>query len=69
MSLAISAAKQEAGIALAHSKLVKSDIASGSLVSPSDITLPMKKDYVCVFPNALAETPAVRLLLEFLGLV
>lgn len=68
-SLAISAAKQEAGIALAPSILVNSDIASGSLISPSRVTLPMKKDYVCVFPNARAETPAIRLFLEYLGLI
>jgi len=68
MSLAISAAKQEAGVALAPSVLVKSDINSGSLISPSEVNLPMKKDYVCVFPNARAESPAVRLFLDFMGL-
>jgi LysR family transcriptional regulator, glycine cleavage system transcriptional activator len=68
MSLAIAAAKQEAGVALAASILVKSDIESGSLISPSAIALPMKKDYVCVLPNARAEVLTVRLLLEFLGL-
>lgn len=68
MPLAISAAKQEAGVALAPRCLVQSDIESGALVSPSNISLPMKKDYVCVFPNARAEIASVRLLLEFLDL-
>ena len=68
MSFAISAAKQDAGVALVASVLVKSDIGSGSLISPSRIALPMKKDYVCVFPNARAGFPTVRLFLEFFGL-
>ncbi len=68
VSLAISAAKQDAGIALVSSTLVNSDLASGRLISPSDITLPMKKGYVCVFPIARAEMPTVRLLLDSLGL-
>jgi len=68
MSLAISAARQKAGIALAPSMLISSDLASGTLISPSKITLPMKKDYVCIFPNARSEYPALQLFLEFLGL-
>ncbi len=68
MSLAISAAKQEAGIALVPSLLVKADIVSGSLISPSEVSLPMKKDYICVFPNARAGTPTVRSFLEYLEL-
>jgi LysR family glycine cleavage system transcriptional activator len=67
-SLAISAAKKEAGVALVPSILVKSDVASGYLITPTEITLAMKKDYVCIFPNARAEIRTVRLLLEFLGL-
>ncbi len=68
MSLAISAARQNAGIALASSMLVRSDLASGALISPSKITLPMKKDYVSVFPNSRAEYPPLKLFLKFLGL-
>lgn len=68
MSLAISAAKKAAGVALAPSVLVRSEIESSSLIAPSKAALPMKKDYVCVFPNARSEIPTVRLLLEFLGL-
>ena len=68
MSLAISAANQNAGVALTPSMLVKADLISGSLISPTKVTLPMKKDYVCVVPNARAETSTVRLLLEYLGL-
>lgn len=67
-SLAISAAKQSAGVALAPSVLVKPDIEFGSLISPSEIALPLKKDYVCVLPNARAEIHSVRLILKFLGL-
>jgi len=68
LSLAVSAARQEAGIALIPSILVSSDISSGSLVSPSAINLPMKKDYACVFPNARAENPTFKMFLNFLGL-
>ncbi len=67
-ALAISAAKQKAGIALVPSILVKREISSGSLISPSEITLPMKKSYVCIYPNARAEFSTFRLFLEFLGL-
>jgi LysR family glycine cleavage system transcriptional activator len=67
-SLAISAARQEAGVALVPSILVKPEISSGSLISPSEITLPMKKDYVCVYPNARAEFSTFRLFLKFLDL-
>ena len=67
-SLAISAARQGAGIALAPSILARSDLASGALVSPSKIGLPMKKDYVGVFPNARTELPVLRLFLKFLDL-
>jgi LysR family glycine cleavage system transcriptional activator len=68
MAFAISAARSGVGIVLAPSILVKPDIASGSLISPSEVFLPMKKDYSCVFPNARADLPTVRVFLEFLGL-
>ena len=68
-SLAIAAAKQQAGIALTPSILVKSDIDSGLLIVPSKVTLPMKKDYACVFPNARAEASTIRLFLEYFGLM
>ena len=68
LSLAISAAQQGAGVALVPSVLVENAIASGRLVSPSESVLSMKKDYVCVLPNAKVESPTVRLLLETLGL-
>ncbi|PHQ94775.1 MAG: hypothetical protein COB40_11635 [Marinosulfonomonas sp.] len=42
-SLAISAARQGVGIALAPSIPVRSDLVSGTLVSPSKTGLPMKK--------------------------
>lgn len=68
MSFAISAAKEGAGVALVTSGLVKTQLAAGALISPSDVVLPMKKSYFCVLPNARAEIPTVRLFLEFLGL-
>ncbi|NOD88032.1 MULTISPECIES: LysR family transcriptional regulator [unclassified Ruegeria] len=60
LTLAISAAKRGAGIALVPSVLAKTDLASGLLVTPSRHALKMKKDYVCVMPHARSETSAIR---------
>ncbi len=68
MSLAISAARKGVGVALAPSMLVRSDLSSGALVSPSQTALPLRKDYVCVFPNARIEYPTLQLLLKYLEL-
>ena len=67
-SLAISLARQGAGICLVPSRLVATELTSEVLMSPSYISLPMKKDYVCIFPNARAEYPVLQVFLEFLGL-
>jgi LysR family glycine cleavage system transcriptional activator len=67
MSLAIAVARSGAGITLAPSVLVGSDIEAETLISPTDVVLKLKKDYVCVFPNARAEFSTFRLFLEFMG--
>lgn len=60
LSLAIATARQGAGVALVPSALIEGDLAEGTLVMPSEISLPMKKDYVCVYPHARADAPSVQ---------
>ena len=64
-SLAISAAKKGAGFALVPSTLVRCDLATGSLLAPSKISIPMKKDYVCVFPERSRRIPHIATVPEF----
>lgn len=68
LSMTISAARQGFGVALAPSVLAQTDISSGLLLSPGQTTLAMKKDYVCVVPNARAQNPAIRKFGGYLGL-
>lgn len=67
ISLAIAAARSGAGIALAPYTLVKPDIEAGRLIQPTEISLEMKKNYVCIFPNARAEYPILQLFLDYLS--
>ena len=69
MSLAISAARMGAGIALAPSVLVAQDLKQGTLVAPSEISLPMKREYVCVLPNAKKDIAKVRKFLNYLEII
>lgn len=52
--VAIQAAVDAQGIALGRSVLVDDDLASGTLVRPFDLTLPLRYGYFIVFPKALA---------------
>ena len=52
--------KSGATAVVVPSALVEGDLAEGTLVMPSAISLPMKKDYVCVYPHARADAPSVQ---------
>ncbi|MFT4742512.1 MAG: LysR family glycine cleavage system transcriptional activator [Yoonia sp.] len=68
MALAISAARIGAGVALAPSVLVARDLARGTLMAPSNVSLKMKRDYVCVLPNAKKDSAKVRKFLDYLDI-
>ncbi len=52
-SLAIAAAREGLGVALAPRRIAGSEIATGRLVVPVRTALPMSDEYVLVFPHAL----------------
>jgi LysR family glycine cleavage system transcriptional activator len=64
--LAIAAALDGLGIALAFAPLVSADIAEGRLVSPFDIAVGQRYAYYLAIPEAMAERPAVALFREWL---
>lgn len=64
--LAIAAALDGLGIALASAPLVSADIAEGRLVSPFDIAVGQRYAYYLAIPEAMAERPAVALFREWL---
>jgi len=66
-ALAVAAARMGSGIALVPKILVAEDLKTTSLVSPGEVSLKLKKDYFCIFPNAHAEYPALKQLLKFLN--
>lgn len=55
LSAAIAAAKGGAGVVLAPVKLVERDIANGTLIAPSQMSLKMAMSYVCISPNARSD--------------
>lgn len=57
--LALEAAMDGLGVALALRPLVTTDIASGRLVAPFDVAVPSRYAYYVVSPEAIAERPAV----------
>lgn len=57
--LAVEAALDGQGVALALLPLVESDIAAGRLIAPFDITLPSPYAYFLVMRRALARRPSV----------
>lgn len=65
-SLVVEAAILGRGVALAKSTLADADIASGRLVKPFDLTLPVRFAYYMVHPKAKALLPKVRVFKEWL---
>lgn len=65
-SLVLEAAILGRGVALAKSTLADADIASGRLVKPFDLSLPVRFAYYMVHPRAKALLPKVRLFKDWL---
>jgi LysR family glycine cleavage system transcriptional activator len=57
---AIDAAAQGAGLLLSHALLVHDELASGRLVMPLDVTLPVRRAYYLVRPKAPPQRPALE---------
>jgi LysR family glycine cleavage system transcriptional activator len=66
-SLAIAAAREGLGIALAPRALAAADLASGRLVIPHECTLPMDASYCLISPHAYARRKPLRLLADYLS--
>ena len=58
-NIALQAATQGTGFALASNSLAGDDLAAGRLVCPFDIVLPLNFAYYLVYPEATAETPKI----------
>ncbi|MGE0714546.1 MAG: transcriptional regulator GcvA [Alphaproteobacteria bacterium] len=65
-SLVLEAAILGRGVALAKSTLADADIASGRLVKPFDLSLPVRFAYYMVHPRAKGLLPKVQLFKEWL---
>ena len=64
--LALAAAVDGLGIALASQSLVSAEIAEGRLVSPFDVSVGQSYAYFLAIPAAMAERPAVAAFREWL---
>lgn len=65
-NLVIQAAKQGDGVALARSVLVEDSLASGQLVKPFDVSLPVNYAYYVVCPEPNLSRPKVKAFREWL---
>jgi len=65
-SMVIQAAVEGQGVALGRSALAASDLASGRLVKPFEVTLPAGFAYYVVFPPAAIEQPKVKAFVDWL---
>jgi LysR family glycine cleavage system transcriptional activator len=63
--LALDAAKDGLGIALAPRPLVAREVAAGQLAIPFDVAMPSRYAYYLVTPQASADRPEVRLFREW----
>jgi LysR family glycine cleavage system transcriptional activator len=66
MSMAIAAARQGQGVALASSAIAADDLASGGLVAPFATTVQTPFGYYFLCKPDGAETPRIRALRDFL---
>lgn len=64
--MAMQAAIEGLGVALARSRFVESDIAAGRLVAPFDVRLPTDAGYYVVAPEQTADTPKIQLFGDWL---
>lgn len=65
-SMVIQAAVEGQGVALGRSALAASDLASGRLVKPFEVTLPANFAYYVVYPPAAIEQPKVKAFVDWL---
>jgi LysR family transcriptional regulator, glycine cleavage system transcriptional activator len=65
-SLVLEAAILGRGVALAKSTLADADVASGRLVRPFDVSVPVNFAYYVVYPETKAALPKVRLFHDWL---
>lgn len=65
-ALALEAAADGLGVALALSVLAQADLAAGRLVMPFELSLPLVFAYYIVSPEAAADTPGVRAFRDWL---
>lgn len=64
--LALSAAVDGVGVALASKPLVEAEVAAGRLVMPFNIVIRRPQAYFLVIPEAVAQRPVVRAFCEWL---
>jgi len=64
--MAIQAAIDGLGVALARTPFVETDLRDGRLVAPFDLALPDKAGFYVVAPEETADTPKIRLFREWL---
>jgi len=63
-SMAIALAARGAGVALGHVKLAAQELASGLLIAPSSLRLPLGEPYCAIVARARARDPVVVALLD-----
>ncbi len=63
---ALQAAIDGLGVALGRTALVKGDLASGRLIAPFDISLPIEAAYYVVAPERTADRPKIKAFREWL---
>ena len=63
---ALQAAIDGLGVALGRTALVERDLATGRLVAPFDISLPIEAAYYVVTPEATADRPKIKAFREWL---
>lgn len=64
--LAVEAAVEGQGVALALRPLIESDVAAGRLIIPIDLAVPSPYAYFLVYPKLLASRPSVQAFREWL---
>ncbi len=63
---ALQAAIDGLGVALGRTALVEGDLATGRLVAPFDISLPIEAAYYVVTPEQTADLPKIEAFREWL---
>ena len=69
LTVAITAAKNGAGVALVPSTFAEASIGEGTLIEPSQISIAMVRPYVCVYSEKRADYSILKRFLETLRVV